>query len=53
MKKQWIVFFHEGKELCRYTVSGTFAGERDATIQLLAYENDIPASEITFAIVTR
>lgn len=52
MKKQWLVFFCDGKELLRYSLTGTFPGERESTIQLLAYERDIPASAIYFAIVT-
>ena len=52
-KKRWLVFFYGGKELLRYTLRGTFPGEREATMQRLAYENDIPVSAISFAIVTR
>ena len=35
-----------GQELARYTIRGTFNGEREATISLLAYENGIPADQI-------
>ena len=52
MKKQWLVFFYDGRELLRYSLAGTFPGERENTIQLLAAEHDIPASAIYYAIVT-
>lgn len=48
MSEQWIVFKDKetGEELCSYTVRGTFKGERDATIELLAQENGIPKERI-------
>jgi hypothetical protein len=52
MKKQWLVFFYAGKELLRYSLAGTFPGERENTIQLLAAKHDVPASAIYYAIVT-
>ena len=51
-KQQWLVFFYAGKELLRYSLAGTFPEERENTVQLLAYEHNIPASAIYFAIVT-
>lgn len=51
MREKWLVFYHNGKEICRYTLRGTFTGERENTVQLLAAERGIDASEITFAIV--
>ena len=33
MFEKWLVFYHEGKELCGYTLRGTFEGERDETIK--------------------
>lgn len=53
MKREWVVFFAEGRELLRYTLRGESEGEREATIGLLAYENGLDESEIYFAIVTR
>ena len=45
---KWIVFYDsEGKELAAYTEAGTFAGEREATADLLAFEHGIPPEEIT------
>lgn len=48
MIEDWIVFKDKatGKELLAYTVRGTFAGEMQATIELLAAENGIPAEQI-------
>lgn len=53
MKQTWLVFFLNGKELASYTLAGTFPGEREATRELLAYENDVPVSAIYFAEITR
>ena len=46
--EQWVIFKDSktGKELFAYTVRGTFKGERDATIELLAHENGIPKEQI-------
>ena len=50
MKEPWIVFYGlDGKELLRYTVRGTFAGELQSNISLLAYEHGISPGEISFA----
>ena len=35
-----------GEELCSYTVRGTFEGELESTIELLAYEKGIPKERI-------
>lgn len=52
-REQWLIFRHEGRELFRYTIRGTFPGEREETINLLAYENGIQAEEIICTIETR
>lgn len=52
-KRAWIVFRHNGKELCRYSVQGTAPGELKSTLELLAYENDIPESEISWKVEWR
>lgn len=45
--RRWIVFYDStGKELAAYTEKGTFAGERQATADLLAHEHGISADEI-------
>ena len=48
MSEQWIVFKDKetGEELCSYTVRGTFEGEQESTIELLAYERKIPKERI-------
>ena len=53
MYEYWLVFRHEGRELCSYTLRGTFQGEKEATIQQLAAEKGIPAEEITCSIISR
>lgn len=52
-KQTWIVFLLDGKELASYTLAGTFPGEREATRELLAYENDVPVSSIYVAVINR
>lgn len=53
--KEYIVFRDKktGRELCSYSVSGTFEGERQATIELLASEQGIPAEQIKVTIERR
>lgn len=53
IKEPWLVFFLDGKEICSYTVRGSFPGERESTMELLAYEHDVPVSAIYFAVITR
>ena len=53
MKKAWVIFFHKDRELLRYSLFGESEGERQSTIELLAYENGLEPSEISFAIVVR
>ena len=36
--EKWKVFYHNGKELCAYTLNGSFEGEEEATKALLAEE---------------
>nr|WP_325297192.1 hypothetical protein [uncultured Dysosmobacter sp.] len=47
MTEPWLVFYHQGKELLAYTLRGTFPGERQDTIALLAAERGIDPAEIT------
>lgn len=49
----YLVFYHGEKELAAYTLRGTFPGERAATIELLAYENNIRPEEIQTAYEDR
>lgn len=51
--ENWVVFRLNGKELCAYTLKDTFFGERQATIELLAYENNCKEEEIEIFIEKR
>lgn len=51
--KKWKVFYYEGKELCSYTLEGTFIGEEEATKELLASENEIDINDIKVLIEER
>lgn len=54
MKEPWVVFYDKnGKELSAYTMRGTFADERKATIELLAAEKGIPEEDINTKIAMR
>ena len=48
--EKWKVFRLNGKELCAYTIYGTFDGEEEATIELLAEENNCKKSDIIVTI---
>lgn len=51
--EQWKVFYINGKEVCAYTLYGSFAGEEQATKELLASENGVNISDIIVTIETR
>lgn len=53
--EQWAVFRDKEtrQKLTAYTIRGTFAGEAEATADLLAAENGITREQITIAIETR
>jgi len=55
MREKWLVFRDRetGRELCAYTIRGTFAGERAATIELLAAEEGIAPERIITTIEER
>lgn len=46
MKNMYMVFYHGERELVAYTIRETFPGEAEATIGLLAYENNIAEEDI-------
>ena len=47
-KEEWVCFYHpDGRFLGGYTVTGTFAGEAQATKELLAAEKGIAPEDIT------
>ena len=53
--KLWKVFRNKEtkKELCAYTIVGTFDGEEEATKEMVAYENNIDVSQIEVKIERR
>lgn len=51
--EKWKIFRLNGKELCSYTIYGTFDGEEQATLELLAEENNCKISDITVTIEER
>ena len=51
--EKYRVFYHGGKELCAYTLYGTFEGEEEATKELLAEENRISVDDIEVRIEER
>jgi hypothetical protein len=44
--EKYLVFYLNEKELAAYTLRGTFPGEREATIDLLAHENGVDPTAI-------
>lgn len=42
----WIVFKLNGKELISYSSYGSYAGEKESALQLLAYENNCSIEDI-------
>lgn len=46
-KPRWITFSMDGKEIAAVTIKGTFPGEIQATVELLAYEKGVDPSKIT------
>ena len=54
VKEPYIVFYYQGwEELLAYTVRGTFEGEREDTIRLLAAEKGVDPKDITTKIERR
>lgn len=55
MKQLWKVFIDTstGKELAAYTVKGTFPGEEQNTIELLAAEKGLDPEQIATRIEKR
>lgn len=51
--EKWKVFYYQEKELGAYTLEGTFAGEEEATKELLASENQIAVEDIKVVIEER
>lgn len=53
VKEKWFVFYHGERELSACTVRGSFPGEIEATVELLAGENNIPQEDIRVAVEKR
>ncbi len=54
MKEPWVEFYGpDGEFLAGYTIRGTFEGELEATLSLLAYEHGLDVGEITWMEVTK
>ncbi len=53
MKEEWFVFYWSTQELSACTLHGSFPGEVQAVVELLASENNISPEEIRVAIETR
>lgn len=53
--EEWKVFTDKdtGRELCAYTIRGTFPGEEAATIEQLAHEEGIAPNRISVKIERR
>lgn len=52
-KELYKVFKLGDRELCAYTLRGTFSGEEQETLELLAAENKCAISDIVVSIVKR
>ena len=52
---EWVIFTDRetGRELCAYTVYGTFPGELEGTKQLLSFKKGIPIEQIETRIEKR
>lgn len=54
MTNEWMAFYDpDGRELGAYTLRGTFAGELQATKELLASENGLKPEDITAKLENR
>lgn len=52
-KQLWKVFKLNNKEICSYTLYGTFKGEEEATKKSLAYRYNCEVSDIVVSIEER
>lgn len=53
MKERWLVFYNGKKELAAITLRGSFPGEVDATVELLAGQHGIQKEAIRVACEVR
>lgn len=49
----WVAFYYNGELQCSYTLADTFGGERQATLELIASENDCKIEDIEIKIEKR
>jgi len=47
---KWITFSLNGNEIAAISINGSFSGEIDETVKLLAYEKEVDPSEIVVGI---
>ena len=47
---KWITFILNGKEIASISIKGSFPGEVEETVKLLAYEKEVEPSEIVVGI---
>lgn len=50
MSEPWLIFLLDGKEICSYTMRGSFKGEREETIKLLAKELNVDPEDIKMEV---
>lgn len=53
MKEEWLVFKINGKEKVAYTVRGSFPGEAEHTIKLLATFSGCKPEDVQVEVVKR
>lgn len=53
LKQLWKVFKLNNKEICSYTLYGTFKGEEEATKKHLAFEHNCSIDDIIVSIEER
>lgn len=52
-KEKWFVFYCGKRELSACTVRGSFPGEVQSVVEMLASENDIPEEAIRVSVEKR
>ena len=50
MAEPWLIFLLDGKEICSYTMRGSFKGEREETVKLLAKELKVKPEDIKMEV---
>ena len=52
-KQLWKVFKLNNKEICSYTIYGTFKGEEEATKKMIAFDHNCSIDDILVSIELR